>query len=128
MQATVGTPSLTVTLYTIPHAVAVDTIDEGQLTQIGQATVDAPSDAMLTSINVPVAGTVADTVASDLVVEVSTDDFAGTGMAFYIGSTPSPETHPSFISSQACGTLEPTPTAGIGFPDMHIIEAVNVTD
>jgi hypothetical protein len=128
VQSTTGSPSITVTLYATPHSVAVDTIDEGQLNQIGQAIVAAPSDSGLASINVPITGTVADTVGFDLVVEVSTDDFAGTGTAFYIGSTPSAETHPSFISSEACGTLDPTPTAGIGFPDMHIIEAVNIND
>ena len=128
VQATTGAPSLTVTLYTIPHSVAVDTIDVGQLTQIGQATAVAPADAALTSINVPITGTVADTVGTDLVVEVSTDDFSGTGNAFYIGSTASAETHPSFLSSVACGANDPTPTADIGYPDMHIIEAVNVTD
>jgi hypothetical protein len=128
VQATTGAPTLAVTLYTIPHSVAVDTIDLGQLTKIGQATATAPADAALTSINVPVAGTIADTVGTDLVVEVSTDDFSGTGLAFYIGSTPSAETHPSFLSSAACGTTDPTPTEGIGYPDMHIIQAVNVTD
>ena len=96
--------------------------------KIGQATAVAPADAALTSINVPITGTVADTVGTDLVVEVSTDDFSGTGNAFYIGSTASAETHPSFLSSVACGANDPTPTADIGYPDMHIIEAVNVTD
>ena len=128
VQATAGSPDVTVTLYTIPHSVAVDTIDVGQLTQIGQAVASAPADAALTSINVPVTGTVSDTVGTDLVVEVSTEDFSGTGMAFYIGSTPSAETHPSFLTSVACSVSDPTPTADVGFPDMHIIEAVNITD
>lgn len=127
VQQTVGAPNLTLTLYTIPHSVTVDTIDLSQLTQIGQAVVASPADASLTSVNVPVSGTVADTAGSDLVVEVSTDDGSADGTAFYIGSTPSAETHPSFLSSAACGTPDPTPTAEIGFPDMHIIQAVNVT-
>lgn len=75
VEQTSGTPSLTVTLYTIPHSVTVDTIDPTQLTQIGQATITVPSGATMTSVNVPIAGTVSDTVAHDLVVEVSTDDF-----------------------------------------------------
>jgi FG-GAP repeat protein len=127
VQATTGAPTLTVTLYTMPHAVTVDTIDIDQLTKIGVATATAPADAALTSINVPISGTVADTVGTDLVVEVSTDDFSGTGMAFYIGSTASTETHPSFLTSAACGVADPTPTADIGYPDMHIIQAVNIT-
>ena len=127
IEQTAGAPNLTVTLYTIPHSVAADTIDLTQLTEIGQAVVASPADASLTSVNVPVSGTVADTAGSDLVVEVSTDDGSVDATAFYIGSTTSAETHPSFLSSAACGTSDPVPTAEIGFPDMHIIEAVNVT-
>jgi len=126
IEQTTGAPNVTVTLYTIPHSVAVDTIDLAQLTQIGQATVASPANAALTSLNVPVTGTVTDTTGSDLVVEVSTDDGSGDGTAFYIGSTPSAETHPSFLSSSACSLTDPTPTADINFPNMHIIQAVNV--
>jgi hypothetical protein len=126
VEQTSGAPDVTVTLYTLPHGVSVDTIDITQLAQIGQATVPSPANASLVSMNVPVAGVVADTTANDLVVEVSTDDGTTEGTAFYIGSTPSPETHPSFLSSAGCGITDPTPTADIGFPDMHIIEAVNI--
>jgi len=94
VQQTTAAPTLTVTLYTIPHSVVVDTIDLVQLRQIGLATLAAPSNAALTSVNVPVAGTVADTVGSDLVVDVSTDNRSVNGTAFCIGSTPSAETHP----------------------------------
>ncbi len=128
VEQTMGAPNVTVTLYTTPHSVTVDTIDVGQLTQIGQAVVVAPVNAALTSVNVPISGTIADPVGTDLVVEVSTDDGSADGTAFYIGSTPSAETHPSFISSTSCGITDPTATAGIGYPDMHIIQAVNITD
>lgn len=128
VEQTTGAPNMTVTLYTIPHSVTVDTIDVGQLTQIGQAVVASPSNAVLSSVHVPITGTVADTVGTDLVVEVSTDDGSQDGTVFYIGSTPSPETHPSFISSTACNIADPTATADIGYPDMHVIEAVDITD
>jgi hypothetical protein len=128
VQQTMGAPNVTVTLYTTPHSVTVDTIDVGQLTQIGQASVASPANAALTSINVPVTGTIADTVGTDLVVEVSTDDGSVDGTVFYIGSTPSAETHPSFISSASCGISAPTATANIGYPNMHIIQAVNIDD
>jgi len=128
VEQTTGAPNVTITLYTIPHSVTADTIDISQLTEIGTATVASPADAALTTFNVPVTGSVADTTASDLVVEVSTDDGSGDGTAFYIGSTTSAETHPSFLSSTACGISDPTPTAGIGYPNMHIIEAVNVNN
>jgi len=127
IEQVLGTPNLTVTLYTIPHTITVDTIDVGQLTQIGQVVVTTPPDAMMTSVNVPITGTIADTNGNDLVVEVSTDDGANDGTAFYIGSTTSPETHPSFISSASCGIDDPVTTSSIGYPDMHVIEAVNLT-
>jgi hypothetical protein len=126
IEQTNGAPDVTVTLYTIAHSVAVDTIDLTQLTQIGQATMSAPANASLTSLNVPVTGTVTDTSSNDLVVEVSTADGSADGTAFYIGSTTSAETHPSFLSSSACSLTDPTPTAEINFPNMHIIQAVNV--
>ena len=119
VEQTTGAPNVTVTLYTIPHSVTADTIDTAQLTQIGQATVASPNNANLTSMNVPIIASVADTAASDLVVEVSTDDGSSDGTAFYIGSTPSAQTHPSFLSSQACGLSDPTPTASIDFPNMR---------
>jgi uncharacterized protein DUF4394 len=127
VEQTAGAPNVTVTLYTIPHGVAADTIDLAQLSQIGTATAPAPADAALTSFNLPVTGTVADTSASDLVVEVSTLDGSGDGTGFFIGSTTSAETHPGFLSSATCGVTDPTPVGDLGFPDMHIIEAVNVS-
>jgi hypothetical protein len=128
VEQTTGAPNMTVTLYTIPHSVPVDTIDVGQLTQIGQAVVASPADALLATVNVPIAGTVIDPVGNDLVVEVSSDDGEADGTAFYIGSTTSAQTHPSFISSASCNIVYPITTANAGHPDMHIIEAVHVTD
>lgn len=128
VEQSTGAPNLTVTLYTIPHSVTVDTIDVGQLTQIGQTVMASPADALLATVNVPITGAVADTVGNDLVVEVSTDDGSTNATAFYIGSTTSAQTHPSFISSSACGIANPTTTGAIGHPDMHIIEAVNITN
>ena len=128
VEQTVGAPAMTVTLYTIPHSVTVDTIDVGQLTPIGQAAIASPADALQAQVNVPITGTVADTVGMDLVVEVSTEDGGADATTFYIGSTDAAETHPSFISSAGCSIANPVPTTSIGFPDMHIIQAVNVTD
>jgi len=119
-------PNVTVTLYAMPHSVSSDTIVLASLTQIGAATVAAPADAALTSFNVAVTGTVADTSANDLVVEVSTEDGSTDGTGFFIGSTTSAETHPSFLSSAACGVTDPTAVTDLGFPNMHVIETVNV--
>lgn len=128
VEQSTGAPNMTVKLYTIPHSVTVDTIDVGQLSLVGQTVIASPADALLASVNVPVTGTVVDTVGTDLVVAVSTDDGSANGTAFYIGSTPSAQTHPSFISSTACSIPNPTPTGNVGYPGMHIIQAVNITN
>ena len=94
----------------------------GGATSIAQTTDTTP----IAGNSIACGDTIADTAANDLVVEVSTDDGSADGTAFYIGSTASAETHPGFLSSSACGITNPTTTAGIGFPDMHVIEAVNI--
>ncbi|GGM30050.1 hypothetical protein GCM10010102_26930 [Promicromonospora citrea] len=72
----------------------------------------------LTMVDVPVTGTAS--AGSTLVVEVV--DEAG---AWFIGSNAEPETAPSYIASDDCGTPEPTEVADLGFPDMHTV--MNVT-
>src|SRR5690606_31848393 len=88
--------TLIVNLYTIPSGTPVDTIPLGSLTLIGTATTTVAA-TTLGSINVPVTGVVADTSASDLVVEVFTPNGQATGETFFIGSTNTGETHASFI-------------------------------
>ena len=51
-----------------------------------------------------------------------------TGSIASVESTTSAETHPGFLSSATCGVTDPTPVGDLGFPNMHIIEAVNITD
>ncbi|MGN6520237.1 MAG: hypothetical protein ACTHK2_12510 [Dokdonella sp.] len=88
----------------------------------------SPVNAEVTSVIVPASGSVDDPANNDLLVEVSADDGSAAGTAFYIGSTTAAETHPSFISSTSCNIAGPTPIAAIGYPDMHVIEAVYITD
>ena len=114
----------TINLYTIDHSVAVNTIPTGSLTLIGSAT--GTIDMGFQTVTVPVTGTVADTVGKDLVVEWHTDGIDnGTG-SFFPGANATPETHPTFLSSETCGISEPTTAANIGFPDFHLVMIVNV--
>ena len=84
------------------------------MTQIGTAAVTLEQQE-LTMVDVPVTGTATGT----LVVEVvSAGDF-------FIGSNAEPETAPSYIASDDCGTPEPTTVEDLGFPDMHTV--LNVT-
>ncbi|MBN8726081.1 MAG: S8 family serine peptidase, partial [Xanthomonadales bacterium] len=118
-----GVPS-TINLYTIPHSVTVNTIPTAQLTLIGTANFTASGS--LQTITVPVTGAINDTVGKDLVVEWNTA--GATGGPFYPGANASAEMHPTFISSTGCGIAQPTPSAGIGFPDFHLTMVVTVED
>ena len=81
------------------------------------------ADQNLTLFTVPVTG--AAPAGSVLVVEVFTPEGQTAGNSFFIGSNPDGETGPSYLAAADCGVTEPTPTAAIGFPDMHIV--MNVT-
>ena len=63
---------------------------------------------------------------STLVVEIDSPDMSGTGRLF-IGSNSAGQTAPSYLASESCGLLEPTDTAELGFPDMHIVMSVTGT-
>ncbi|MGA8276812.1 MAG: hypothetical protein WB784_01250 [Rhodanobacteraceae bacterium] len=119
---------VTVNIYETPDdAVPAETIDRSQLAFLGSGVASVPAGTELTTVNVPVSGSLSDVTNADIVVEVVTPDGSVDSQVFYIGSTPSPETHVSFFSSSFCDVLEPVPTADIGYPDMHIIMVVNTT-
>ena len=118
-----GLPT-TINLYTIPHGTPVDTIPTSALTLIG--TTSTTVSGSLVSVTIPVTGTISDTVATDLVVEWHT---AGTDSgSFFPGANGTPETHPTFISSETCSISAPTPVdnVGSGFPDFHLTMVVSL--
>jgi len=122
-----GSPlPLTINLYTIAHSTAVDTIPTSGLTLIGSAT--GTIEGALQTATFPVVGTVDDTAGKDLVVEWHTEN--PDALNFFPGANGTTETHPTFLSAEACGNTEPTPAAdvGPGFPDFHIIMVVNLGD
>ncbi|MFI6423633.1 S8 family serine peptidase [Promicromonospora sp. NPDC050880] len=86
------------------------------MTPLGSADVTLEAQE-LTMVDVPVTGTAS--AGSTLVVEVVSAD------EFFIGSNAEPETAPSYIASDDCGTPEPSTVADLGFPDMHTV--LNVT-
>lgn len=114
----------TVNLYTVAHSTPVNTIPVGSLTLIG--TANGTIDSGLATVTVPVSGAIDDTVGKDLVVEWHTDGMAGG--RFFPGANASAETHPTFMSSVACGIATPTPASGIGFPDFHLVMVVSMTN
>jgi hypothetical protein len=115
----------TVNLYTVAHSTPVNTIPVGSLTLIG--TANGTIDSGLAVVTVPVTGAIDDTVGKDLVVEWHTDGNAAGGQ-FFPGANASAETHPTFLSSAACGLASPTPASGIGFPDFHLVMVVSLTN
>jgi subtilisin-like proprotein convertase family protein len=115
-----ATQPITVNLYT--SSMPFPTGFPGSLTLIG-TTSTTVADQSSTIINVPVTGTAP--AGSQLVVEVFTPDGEAAGNLFFIGSNASPETGPSYLRAPACGVTNPTTTAALGFPNMHIVMNVN---
>jgi len=115
-----GTQPITVYLYTSNPAFPGGF--PGSLTQIGTADIDVPDQAA-TIFQIPVTGTAP--AGSELVVEIFTPDGQTAGHTFFIGSNNLGETGPSYLLAADCGITVPTPTSGIGFPDMQIV--MNVT-
>ncbi|NLG19943.1 MAG: S8 family serine peptidase [Actinomycetales bacterium] len=72
-------------------------------------------------VTVPVTAEVP--AGSTLVVEVDAPDLGGSA-AFFIGSNAAGQSAPSYLRSATCGLDEPTDTAAIGFPGMHIVMSV----
>ncbi|MEM9558402.1 MAG: hypothetical protein AAGC60_29390 [Acidobacteriota bacterium] len=94
----------------------------GSYTQIGTETVDLP-DQSLTVIEIPITATVP---AGDIiVVEIFTPDGSVAGNTFFIGSNNLGETAPSYLAAADCGVTVPTPTGGIGNPQMQIVLEAN---
>jgi hypothetical protein len=61
----------------------------------------------------------------ELVMEITNSDGTDIGNAFFVGSNTDPETGTSYLSAVDCQLNDPTPTADIGFPNMHILFNVN---
>lgn len=100
---------VTVNLYTLDGDLAYANME-----QIGTATTNLEAQEA-TMVSVPVEGTVP--AGGTLVAEISNE----IGASFYVGSNAEEETAPSYIASEFCDIPEPTPTAEIDFPDMHVV-------
>ncbi|MEZ4770350.1 MAG: carboxypeptidase-like regulatory domain-containing protein [Caldilineales bacterium] len=94
----------------------------GNLTTITTVNTNI-SDQASTRPTISIAGTAP--AGSVLVVEVFTPNGQSAGNFFWIGSNSAGQTAPSYLAAPTCGISEPTTTASIGYPDMHIV--MNVT-
>ncbi|MGO1319169.1 MAG: carboxypeptidase regulatory-like domain-containing protein [Galactobacter sp.] len=100
---------VTVNLYTLDGELAYANMEK-----IGSATTNLGVQEA-TIVSVPVEGTVP--AGGTLVAEISNE----IGATFYVGSNAEAETAPSYIASEFCGIPEPSATADIDFPDMHVV-------
>ncbi len=108
-----GSQPATVNLYTLDGPLVW-----ANMTLIGTADVDV-ADQSLSIINVPVNGTVP--AGGTLVVEFFTPDGQADGNSFFVGSNNLGQTAPTYLAAADCGVVEPTDTAALGFPDMHLV-------
>jgi len=112
-----GNQPATVNLYTLEGPLLW-----ANLTLIGSAPV-VVTDQALTIINMPVNGVAL--AGSTLVVEFFTPNGQLDGNLLFVGSNNLGQTGLTYLAAVDCGVAEPTDTADIGFPGMHLV--MNVT-
>ncbi len=110
-----GDQPISVILYTLSEG---DSFVLSNLTEIGRSDFMLTDQAM-TIVSINVDGLVP--AGERLVVEVFTPEGQTEGNSFFIGSNTAGQTAPSYLRADACGVTQPTDTAAIGFPDMHIV-------
>jgi len=113
--------TLDVNLYSIANG---DTLLLANLTPIGSASIAVTSADDLSVVSSNVAGTL-NGATHDLVVEVFMPDFSVGGGSSFLGSNAAGQSGASYLRSAVCGAAEPTDTAVLGFPDMHLLMVVN---
>ena len=117
------TQPVTVRLYTTSN---FPTGFPASLTQIATTTLDVGSAQNGTVVTTPLLVTVP-AGTPQLVMELFTPDGQAGGYRFFVGSNAAPETGPSYWSAPDCGITTPATTGALGFPNMHIVFAVNGT-
>ncbi|MGV8993013.1 MAG: T9SS type A sorting domain-containing protein [Flavobacterium sp.] len=90
---------------------------------VGTTTVTVDDTDILSLVTVPFTNAVVP-VGSKLVIEISHDD---TAAKIYMGANGLGQTATGYLSSEACGITAPTPFAGVGFPNAHLIINVSGT-
>lgn len=116
---------VTINVYTMPRSVTSETIDTEQLTLIGSGRGSVGGTLALSRIAL-YNTVVVDTNANDLVVEYHID---GSPYAYFLpGGNATPQSHRSFISSNACGIPNPVSGESLGFDEFRLVMIVDVSD
>lgn len=109
VQDAVGLPAVQIKLGTYSGTTqpAPTLLDPALITPLNATTFNVPDIASTApmTVNVPIAATVP--AGAQLVVEVFSPDFAGTGKMFWIGGNTGGETAPSYVRAPACGIAQP---------------------
>lgn len=108
---------VTVNLYTLDD----EPFTYANMTQIGTTTAELDAQS-LSLVTVPVTGFAP--AGSTVVAEVAAPDMTLLG-GFFIGSNNAGQTAPSYLRSTPCNIPEPTDTALLGEPGMHIVMNVS---
>ncbi|RIQ24367.1 S8 family serine peptidase [Jiangella rhizosphaerae] len=109
---------LTVNLYTLDGP-----FEYVNLTRLASETVTV-EDAAETLVSVPVSARVP--AGATLVLEVAAPDLLNVG-AVVPGANSAGQTGPSYISADDCGAPNPVTMESLGFPDAHLVMAVDGT-
>jgi len=119
----VGTPALDVKLGTYSGSATDVALDLAKVTALDSANVPITATQISTTIDVPLVGTVPG--GSNVIIEVSTPDLAGTGNQINIGVTAAGETQPGYLRSPLCGTASPVTTSAAGISEAHLVLTVS---
>jgi hypothetical protein len=116
--------NITAHVYCLDHGLPFvsEMLDEAGVNAVPQP------DAYLEFFNVTLPpGTCCNADTQDLVVELRTDDcqVTGTCLEMWIGMNNLGQAAPTYVTSPACGLIEPADAAGLGFPNAHLIMVVN---
>ncbi len=90
----------------------------GTLSLVGTANYSVANQT-LSTISIPITASLP--TNSQMVVEVFTPNGQAAGHQFFIGSNAGGQSAPSYITAAGCSVSTPTSTAGLGFPNMHIV-------
>jgi hypothetical protein len=118
LQLVVPSADLTVNLYTLDGP-----FEYVNLTRLGTATVTV-EDGDEGLVTVPVDAQVP--AGATLVLEVAAPDLLNVG-AVVPGANSAGQTGPSYISAPDCGAANPVTMESLGFPDAHLVMAVDGT-
>jgi len=121
----VGTPTVDVEIGTYAGSITDPTLDLAKITPVRSVNaVPVAADQISKLVDVPLTADFAP--GTNIVVEISTKDFNGTGDQLSIGLTAAGETRAGFLRSPLCGPAVPMTTTAVG-ANAHFVITVTGT-